>query len=131
MVREVRKQDGRPDRILYSITEDGLVELERWLVQPSKPQPVRNEQLLKLFFAMPDQIGVLLEDVRLHRDQYCAVASHYDSYREQIQTLAPTPEKAKLWRLNLSLGERIQNARIEWCDEAIEVLSEMAKESDK
>ncbi len=130
LARDVLKQEGRPDRILYSITEDGLAELDRWLVEPSRPQPVRNEQLLKLFFASPRQASALLEDVRRHLDRYRAQAVEFDGFEQQINELAPSPQRTRMWLLNLSLGKRILKARIEWCEEAVETLSEIAMEEE-
>ncbi len=131
VVREIQKRDARPDRILYSITEDGRAELERWLVEPSKPQPVRNEQLLRIFLAEPPHAAALITDIGQHRDTYLAQAAAYDGYEHKIGELAPTPERAAMWRLCTGLGRRILDARIAWCEEAMAVLSGIAEEVDQ
>ncbi len=130
VVREVQKQDARPDRIVYSITEEGHAELVLWIAQPSKPQPVRNEQLLKLFFASPEHAPALSNDLRRHLDRYRAQLDRFHSFENQIPQLAPTEARNQMWRLTLSLGQRILAARVGWCEEAIPVLDAISKETE-
>src|SRR2546423_1494831 len=47
----IEKQEKRPERRIYALTEQGWDELRRWLTEPVEPQVERNELLLKLFFA--------------------------------------------------------------------------------
>lgn len=48
----VVRQNPLPDRKVYSITEQGRAELERWLTEPSEgPLPLRDEVFVKVLVA--------------------------------------------------------------------------------
>src|SRR5437899_10500693 len=44
------KQEGKPERNIYALTEQGKAELVNWLGEPAEEAPARIETLLKLFF---------------------------------------------------------------------------------
>src|ERR1700694_4574756 len=44
------KQEGKPERYIYTLTEQGREELQRWLAEPVERMVERNELLLKLFY---------------------------------------------------------------------------------
>lgn len=62
-ISEVIPQDRRPDRHLYSLTEAGRAELDRWLRSPLEP-PIRREPfLIQVFFSdrlTPEERDALL-----------------------------------------------------------------------
>jgi DNA-binding PadR family transcriptional regulator len=61
---------GGRRRTVYEITADGEAELKAWLRQPPKTYEMREEGLLKLFFAgaLPPQEAVeILRQMRAHR----------------------------------------------------------------
>ncbi|HCU93572.1 MAG TPA: PadR family transcriptional regulator [Actinobacteria bacterium] len=70
--REVR-QDGRPDKVAYSITESGRTELTRWLEQaPVAPPAIRYDTALRLFFGhatTPDRLRALVAEHRAHLER--------------------------------------------------------------
>jgi len=48
---QVEKNDGKPDKKVYQITDRGKTALKAWLEKPIESMPkVRHELLLKLFF---------------------------------------------------------------------------------
>lgn len=47
----VVQQDGKPNRKVYHITEDGLTELRRWLANPLPLHPVRDAFLVQMTWA--------------------------------------------------------------------------------
>lgn len=49
-VEETAEGSGPGVRRVYSITEQGLAELKRWLIEPPSSDLVRDEFLLKMFF---------------------------------------------------------------------------------
>src|SRR3984893_3684831 len=44
------KQEGKPERYVYTLTDKGREELRRWLSEPVEYVVERQELLLKLFF---------------------------------------------------------------------------------
>lgn len=64
-------QDARPDRRVYSLTDDGRSELEQWLGTPAdRPGGFRDELFLKLFAAArrgPDDVRRVVNTQRRHQ----------------------------------------------------------------
>src|SRR2546421_12166776 len=57
---EREEQGARPDRKIYSITDQGLVALRKWQAQPPEVFQLRDELLLKVLFgtfASPDDLA--------------------------------------------------------------------------
>lgn len=72
LVEGVDQPTGGRRRTVYSITEAGLAELRSWLERPPETFEMRDEGLLKLFFAgaLPPEASVAtLQAMRAHHDQ--------------------------------------------------------------
>lgn len=57
---EREEQESRPDRKIYSITDQGLGALRKWQEQPPEVFQIRDEMLLKVLFgtfASPDDLA--------------------------------------------------------------------------
>jgi PadR family transcriptional regulator AphA len=60
---EREEQESRPDRKVYSITEQGRIALRKWQAQPPEVFQIRDELLLKVLFgtfASPDDLAQTL-----------------------------------------------------------------------
>lgn len=70
--REV-EQRGKPDKKVYSITDEGLDALREWVVRPVEPPSPRDELVLKaytLWAADPEKARALFrEQERRHREK--------------------------------------------------------------
>jgi DNA-binding PadR family transcriptional regulator len=102
---------GERKRTVYAITEAGRAELEDWLRQPPETSELREEGLLKLFFAglLPREEAV--EILRAMRERRLAVA-------EELQAMEPGAiEKGDLLPLMVLQGG-IEHSRwfADWCD---------------
>ncbi|MFO0844526.1 MAG: PadR family transcriptional regulator [Gemmataceae bacterium] len=93
---EVVPQSERPDRKVYTLTDAGRAELERWLTMPSgRGLELRNESFLKLMLAWRlraslavDPVGVLDAERRVCLDHlHDLTAARARAEREQ----APLP----------------------------------------
>ena len=58
------EQESRPDRKLYSITDQGHVALRKWQAQPSEIIQVRDELLLKVLFGTFASPADLAQNIR-------------------------------------------------------------------
>ncbi|BBK31759.1 DNA-binding PadR family transcriptional regulator [Stella humosa] len=67
----VEPQDRRPDRRIYSLTPDGEARLRRALLSPPRPDQLRSDALVILFFAhlvpVATAVGVLDGYLEYHR----------------------------------------------------------------
>jgi DNA-binding PadR family transcriptional regulator len=70
LVEGVDASRGERKRTVYAITADGRAALEKWLREPPRTYEMREEGLLKLFFAgglPPEEATATLRAMREHR----------------------------------------------------------------
>jgi len=103
--------DGKPDRKVYRLTQEGEAELDLWLRAPVEPLQLRHPLLLKFVFAAdvePDVLDRVLADyeqtLEATRQEYAARAS-----AKEIFMLARSKREAALWKLSIEHG-------LEWVD---------------
>ena len=78
---EREEQEARPDRKVYSITEQGHIDLRQWQAQPPEVFQIRDEMLLKVMFgsfAAPDDLAQRCQDHALVENQHAVgyLAAH-------------------------------------------------------
>ncbi len=115
-------QNGRRERRAYSTTPQGRAHLRRWLARPPRPQPVRDELLLKIFLGRLAPRGASLEHIRRLRRQQEGLLASYLDIRKRVEAERPGHPHARFWDLTLQHGIEMRRARIRWCDEALTVL---------
>ena len=118
-----KRQAGKPDRKVYSITEQGRASLSSWLASPLPLPAPRDAFLLQVYFAaqLADaQIAERLSDRRrLHQERL-------DDLRERAVRAAHEGGAAR----DLSLRDTafsgaiaVERAAIDWLDDCLEGLS--------
>jgi DNA-binding PadR family transcriptional regulator len=120
--RRTEAQAGRPDRIVYTITNDGRAELERWLSEPVERTPPRNEFLLKVFFGGFTDAATLAHVIRTYRDG--AERAHRELVRAQraLEASGAPPGETLHVDLTMRMGLHAYRALSEWADEALATL---------
>ncbi|MBW3670725.1 MAG: PadR family transcriptional regulator [Acidobacteria bacterium] len=119
-----RRQSGKPDRQVYSITARGRRALREWLRQPAALQTERNETLLKLLFSeslSPSERRGLIESYRQKQQELLAQLNEIektldDQYRDRDHSGFDTR------LLTVSHGRAEARARIRWCDQVLREL---------
>lgn len=103
--------EGKPDRLVYSLSKRGEAELDAWLRTPVEPLHLRHPLLLKLVFAadleprlLDDLLGAYEESLAATRAEYTARLGE-----KEIFSLARSKREAALWRLSIEHG-------LAWCD---------------
>jgi PadR family transcriptional regulator AphA len=115
-------QADRPDKRMFTITEQGMVTLRDWLdrVEPIEPED-RDGVLLKLFFGAfgdPEAGRRQLLDYRERVEQRLA------TYREIERTFDGERGTPALRRLqSLRLGIALMQASLAWADETLQALA--------
>ncbi len=119
----IEKQEGRPDRYVYALTDKGWDELRRWLIEPVEYQIGRNELLLKLFFSSSAPVPNALEHLERYRQLQLNMLKHYEAVEEVVKaaTRGGNPH-GPYWSITLSYGKHTAQAMLAWCDETIETL---------
>jgi DNA-binding PadR family transcriptional regulator len=118
-------QDGRPDKKLYSITETGKAHLREWIVQPSEPTPIREDLLVKVLAAHLVPRPLIVKELERRREIHLHILSIYQELQQRhCQNWQEMPIEDKCRCLTLRRGIRYETDWVEWCNEAIQLLSE-------
>ncbi len=110
---EIETQIGKPNRKVYSLTEEGLDEFHRWLNEPLEPREPKYSALVKVFFANnadPEKFTAHLEEFR----------SHYENMLK-IHEIRKAEKESEYGKLTADFGIRTARMIIEWCDEALNI----------
>lgn len=123
----VEVQADRPNRKVYSITDDGRRELIDWLGTPAETDQVREPFLVKMFFAAAGGKEHVLEvlrsradDLRFRLEQY----RHGLALAEQYSEAAKLSQEALFWRLTIEYGVTHTEANLKFVEDAIEMLNQ-------
>jgi DNA-binding PadR family transcriptional regulator len=112
--------DGKPDRKIYSLTQQGEVELEEWLRAPIEPMQLRHPLLLKLVFASELAPAVLDDVLAQYERALSATRADYAARvgAKEIFSLARTKREAAIWRLSIEHGLEWVDMEIQWIQRA-------------
>jgi len=116
-------QEGKPNRKEYQITAEGRSELRRWLLTPLPMEPVRDANLIKIFFShfsSNEEIAALL-DVRIKE-----IKEHLHLLKTSVQI--GLDENAKrigvervrqLWQITLDYGIAHYEFELSWHEKTL------------
>jgi PadR family transcriptional regulator, regulatory protein AphA len=101
----------------YALTEPGLEEVRRWLLETAPDRRVRNDAALRIFFLW------LLEPAEA-RAQLERERAYWQGILEELETIRAQPpaanRKERAFRLALEGGILTVQARLDWADWALE-----------
>ena len=115
-------QADRPNRKVYSITDDGRRELMEWLATPAEADQIREPLLIKLFFGSSLSRRELLAVLRQRADELRQAAAQYERGCEAVKNLAGViglEREALFWELTLDSGVNHNRAAVDWIESAI------------
>lgn len=116
-------QEGRPDKKLYQVSDDGRAEMRRWLAEPGEPAALRNELALKIRGASLGDVDAVLAEIAQHRDSH---AQRLEVYRAIEQRDFPDPAALSGQRLHQYLvlrgGIRVEQGFLAWCEEVLQAM---------
>ena len=125
---EIDGQDDKPDRKVYSVTEEGQTELLNWLATPVKPNKINDALLVKLYAGNLAQPQALLEEIREHRqlhqsmlDTFLGIEAEYHAASKREQQLLQLPF------LTLRRGILSEQSWLAWADEVEAVLTQRSQ----
>lgn len=113
--REVEQRD-RPDKRLYSITEQGVDALRAWLERADEePESFKSPFLVKVFFAHLMDGRTFVRRMREYRAQ---AEAHLETLRQLDRQIRGDPEAAFPYFV-LRAGLQHARATIRWIDEVL------------
>jgi DNA-binding PadR family transcriptional regulator len=121
----VEVQADRPNRKVYSITDDGRRELLEWLATPAESDQVREPLLVKLFFGSSLSRRELVAVLQKRADDLRATLQKADHGAGAIRSLAGViglEREGLFWELTMDAELKHTEAALDWTEEAIRKL---------
>ncbi|MTI79661.1 MAG: PadR family transcriptional regulator [Firmicutes bacterium] len=133
---QVEHQEGRPDKKIYSITDEGKKEFRNWMNDNPEQllSPIRDEFMIRIFFSslLPKEETIF--QLERYNKQAQELLKHCHSEDQVIDKYAEElslPNDKLYWRLTLKKGKMITEALVRWSEECIEELKQAQKEHQK
>lgn len=120
--KSIDETAGGRARHVYALTEEGRVEFERWLAEPTRPPSLRFEYLLKLFFGADVDPGISIRQIEKRRDQCVSELKRYRGIEQAVLDLGGSFAERPFWLMTVRNGIKVTEADIEWCAESLEEL---------
>lgn len=117
-------QDGRPDKIVYALTDAGHAELEAWLHAESRRKPAKDDLFVKLYNVGHGDLAPILAELRARRTEHAEKLALYERIRARhyADPLALPASRRGIY-LALDAGLRYERMFLEWCDDALALLA--------
>ncbi|TAE60427.1 MAG: PadR family transcriptional regulator [Nostocales cyanobacterium] len=124
VVSEVIPREGRLDKKIYSITEEGKEYLIAWMKKPSEPDTIREDILVKIFSGSLVETKVLIADIKRRQKIHVDKLSKYKEIEEKnFAKVGELTKEEKLKYLVLKAGIRCELEWLDWCQEALEIVN--------
>ncbi|CAM3405181.1 PadR family transcriptional regulator [Marinicrinis lubricantis] len=125
----IEKQDGKPDRKVYTITDKGKKSLEDWLRTPLKLSIMeqKNELLLRLFFGQHASPETNIQHLKSLKEQLQDQLFVLETMEDEIRSCHPDDPNLTYWLITINYGKLQSKALIEWCEDSIQLLNGSAE----
>lgn len=127
VTKEVQQNEGRPAKNIFSITEQGKEELNKWLLLPIEKQPVRSELLLKIFLSKDIPVKNIIERIQEVKEgcekdlrEYLEIDNLFNSGK-----IKGDKKNLALWHITVEYGKQSEESQIKWCEKTIKALEEI------
>jgi PadR family transcriptional regulator AphA len=122
---QAEKQEGKPERYVYTLTERGTEELQRWLTEPVEYVVERNELLLKLYFGKHVPVEKNIEHARTFQQLQTQVLRKYENIESYLQAGVASNPDLLYPLLTLRYGIHRCRALLVWCEETLATLQKL------
>lgn len=121
---EVREEAraGGPDAKVYSLTARGREAFEEWLGETPADEPVRSELLLKMFFGTQAPADVTEKHILDFQERHRARQAMFAAVEGRLRADEAANPSLPFWLMTLRRGQLTVEARLQWCEECLEVL---------
>ena len=114
---------GKPDRHIYTLTDKGRKALQEWIIQPVGRQIGRHEILLKLFFGHQVSLTDNIRQVEQFQELQSQELKELKAIEERIKTDFKDDPNFPYWLMTISYGQHVNQANLQWSDEALVTLN--------
>ncbi|AFY72983.1 putative transcriptional regulator [Synechococcus sp. PCC 7502] len=123
---EAIPQEGRLDKKVYCLTQQGTEELIKWVMEPSEPTVIRESLAGKLKAAHLVPKAVMIKDIERRRQIHQTNLEHLKAELaayEQMYDQGLLPPKGKIYcQIGIGRGIRYEKDWVAWCDESLALL---------
>ena len=128
---ETISQTGKPDKKVFTITESGRQELNRWLTEDNAELRMRSPLMMKTFFrgerSIDENIGYfrqLSDDC----DQFMSLMTQSPPDVDGYQSKVDDPQKSLYWQMTVDFGVAYAQMYKQWINHCIKQLEELKHE---
>lgn len=118
---EVTAQTSRPNQRRYTITSSGRAVLGEWLAAAVPASPMKDEMLLRTFFADLLPPGAAVSSLRRHAQEHRRILAEFETIKAALRTRYGSPLQSAdgalfFGSLVLEQGIRFERMYAEWCE---------------
>ncbi len=124
------KQEGKPERYMYTLTDKGFEALRQWLTEPIEHTVERNELLLKLFFGRQNSITDNIEHVQQFRTLQEQLIQKYQGIEGYLKANCTDNPDLYYSLITVRYGILRCQALLTWCAETIDMLHKFAEKHE-
>ncbi|MFC5469096.1 PadR family transcriptional regulator [Cohnella suwonensis] len=121
---KIIRQKGKPDKKLYSITDQGRQTLSNWLAQPMEQivSLKKNELLLRVFFGSNSSPETIILHIEEHRRKSEESLRVFEELEKWLLNLETRDNNFKYWMITVQYGKNHFSSLINWCENSIQTL---------
>ena len=117
-------QHGKPDKRVYSLTNQGRQMLDSWITQSTRHRGVKDELFIKLFNVGSVPVEQVTEAVAQRQAEHARKLELYRKIEARNYASPSTlSDRKKGVYLSLLAGIRQEQTALAWCDDALDLLS--------
>lgn len=124
---QAEKQEGKPEKYVYTITRQGKEGLRDWLSESVEFAVERNELLLKLFFGVHIPLEKNREHIKAFQELQSQLLVKYEGIERELLTKAQDDPTLSYPLMTVRYGVHRCRALLTWCDETLETLHHLAE----
>ena len=120
-------QVNRPNKRVYTVTEDGVAELDRFAAADARPAVVRDDLLVKVHAVDPSRARVVVARLEERAVQAAAKAELFDETLRALRgdldedTFLATAERIGPY-LTCLRGKRFEEENLDWCRRSADLI---------
>ena len=126
------EQEGKPDKNILSITDEGRKELLHWLREDTVNNLIRSPMLMKTFFRGEcgiDENIAYFKNLMENTSVFPQGSISADAACRRYARVIEDPQKTLYWKFTIRFGVMYENMVREWCEDCIRELDELQRES--
>ena len=128
--KSIERHEGKPDRHIYALTDEGKKALQDWMIQPVGRHIGRHEILLKLFFGQQVSLTDNIRQIEHFRELQSEKLKEIKATEELLKTNHKDNPNLSYWLMTIRYGQYANQAYLQWSKETLAVLRGMKKESE-